>query len=426
MRQTLFTVDDFWLLVGWLVLGIAYFVYQLMKGDKSNAMQFLPVYLIGAALMFFVFPKIETLGVNDAEPNGPLVPIGLAIRGYGLFLLLAMVAGFGLALYRCHQVSFDGDKILSLGFWMVVFGLVGARLFYVIQKFESFSAANLNDLIFSMVDMTSGGLVVYGSLIGGVLAAIVFLVWNKMPWRTVADILAPGMILGLAIGRIGCLMNGCCYGGVCDAELPGIQFPAGSAPYIQQLRTGKLIGIDGFYDEPTQRVRVEHVLANSPASDAGVQPGDNIQLYLSHPVRDDVALRLRAAKGAHDDMKVAVVIETEGESAKFIAAKDLPNLSLRTHPTQIYSAINAGLLCMFLWFYFPYRKNPGEVFALFMSIYPIGRFLLEIVRRDELGQFGTRFTISQWISFGIFVFGVALFLYVRAIPEKDWVVAEQK
>ena len=422
MRQTLFTIDHFlfedhWLLIAWVFVGLLYLGYQLFAGSKSDALQFIPVFVIGAAIVHFVLPNLETLGVNPADPNGHLVPDGLAIRGYGVFLLLAMIVGFSLVLYRSQQVGVDGEKILTLGFWMVVAGIIGARLFYVIQKWDSFAGLELKQLLFKMVDMTSGGLVVYGSLIGGVVAATVYMAINKMPWRMVADILAPGMIIGLAIGRIGCLMNGCCYGGLCDDSFPGLYFPAGSAPYVQQLRAGQLFGITGRYDTDHNIVDVESVEAGGLADEYGVQTGDLIQVFLSHEKRDDPALRLRAAKQGVTEMDVQAVIDRKDSPSLLIPATKLPSHSLKTHPTQLYSSINAALLCMFLWFYFPYRKQPGEVFALLIILYPMGRFLLEIIRRDELGQFGTGLTISQWISVGTCVLGLAMFAYVRTNKE---------
>ena len=64
MRRTLFTIDHFffenhWILVGWLVIGLAYLGYQFFKGSKSEAFQFLPIYLVGAAGIFYVIPKLE-------------------------------------------------------------------------------------------------------------------------------------------------------------------------------------------------------------------------------------------------------------------------------------------------------------------------------------------------------------------------------
>ncbi len=422
MRRTLFTIDHFffenhWILVAWLVIGLAYLGYQFFKGSKSEAFQFLPIYLVGAAGIFYVIPKLESLGVDAANPNGPLVPDGLAIQGYGVFLLLAMVVGFGLALYRSHQIGFDGDKVLSLGFWMVVVGLIGARMFYVIQKFDRFADVEPKEFWFRLIDMTSGGLVVYGSLIGGMLAAVVYLAINKLNWRTIADIMAPGMVIGLAIGRIGCLMNGCCYGGVCEADYPGIYFPPGSPPYVQQLRDGSLLGVEGtIEDKDSLLVRANGVAADSLAERLGINEGDRFQVYLNHAQQDDLYLRLREAKlGAEMDMEI--VISRIDKPPIRIPASELPDHSRRTQPTQLYSAMNAFLLSMFLWFYFPYRRNAGEVFALLLLIYPISRYLLEIIRRDEGGMFGTALTISQWVSIGTFTFGLALFVYVRNLPK---------
>jgi phosphatidylglycerol:prolipoprotein diacylglycerol transferase len=59
------------------------------------------------------------------------------------------------------------------------------------------------------------------------------------------------------------------------------------------------------------------------------------------------------------------------------------------------------------------RKSDGEVFALLLILYPIGRFLLELIRQDELGQFGTDLTISQWVSFGTILVGISFLVYVR-------------
>ena len=422
MYQTLFVIDHYFfenhiLLIGWLVLGVVYLGFQISRGQKSEAMSFLPVVAVGTALIYFVFPNLETMGVDATNPNGPFVPEGLGIQGYGVCLLLAMLCGFGLVLYRCNQIGLDSEKILSLCFWMVVVGLIGARLFYVIQKFDSFSEVQLSQLVFKMLNMTSGGLVVYGSLIGGILAAVVFLYIHKMPWRTVADVMAPGMIIGLAIGRIGCLMNGCCYGGVCESDLPGIYFPAGSAPYVDQLSTGKLLGAFGPLDEASNLVSVETVVAGSQAEEIGIEPGDQINVFLSSEHEDDPTIRLRAAKSGVAEMQVNAGVYRDPGQVTYLPAKELPDYSLKTHPTQIYSSVNAALLCAFLWFYFPYRRNSGEVFAWLLIIYPIGRFILEIIRQDELGQFGTNFTISQWVSFGVFALGIALMAYVKAVPE---------
>lgn len=418
MRQTLFTIDqylfeDHWILLAWLLLAIGYFVYQLYRGNRQEAFGFVPVVIIVGLVIEFVLPRLSSPAVDLSDPNGPLILGGLAIRGFGLFLLLGMICGFGLALYRCHQIGFDGEQILSLGFWMVIVGLIGARLFYIIQKFDQFSGLDPGELLFKLADMTSGGLVVYGSLIGGIVAGVVYMSIRKMPWRIVIDIIAPGMVMGLAIGRIGCLMNGCCFGGICGDALPAIQFPPASAPYFDQLYSGQLLGIDAAIDEETGGLIVNRVESGSIADEHAVVPGDRIRIGLYHELQDDLQLRLRAAKSGAEDMQMNVVIVKDHGPQISIPVARLPNRSLPVHPTQLYSAINALLLCGFLWFYYPWRRSDGEVFALMMILYAIGRFLLELIRTDETGQFGTNFTISQWLSFAGLAAGGLLLIYLR-------------
>ena len=92
---------------------------------------------------------------------------------------------------------------------------------------------------------------------------------------------------------------------------------------------------------------------------------------------------------------------------------DLPDRSRPVHPTQIYSSINAFLIFLVLWFFYPFRRHAGEVLALMLILYPIGRFLLEVIRTDEAGQFGTTLTISQWVSVVAIGLGVSLWAYIR-------------
>ena len=71
------------------------------------------------------------------------------------------------------------------------------------------------------------------------------------------------------------------------------------------------------------------------------------------------------------------------------------------HPTQIYSSINAGFLAWLLWSWYPTRRRDGEVVLLLLTIYPVSRFLLEIIRTDEAAIFGTGLSISQNMSLGM-------------------------
>jgi phosphatidylglycerol:prolipoprotein diacylglycerol transferase len=94
----------------------------------------------------------------------------------------------------------------------------------------------------------------------------------------------------------------------------------------------------------------------------------------------------------------------------------MPARSLPVHPTQLYSAIHAGLLAWFLWSWYPFRRRDGEVFALLITIYPISRFLLEIIRIDESAVFGTGLSISQNISLALLASAVGLWIYLLRKP----------
>ncbi|MEM7453813.1 MAG: prolipoprotein diacylglyceryl transferase [Planctomycetota bacterium] len=424
MHQTLFVIPNFVfegyflnglispLLAVWLVIAAGIFLWAWLgsKDGSAEAMGLLPFLLVATAIIHFVLPNLQVSGLNPDDPTGAEVPLGLAIQGYGFFMLLGILIGVSLCVWRAHQVGLNPDRILALGFWMIITGVIGARLFYVIQKRDQFQAESVGQFLSKLVDMTSGGLVVYGALIGGIIAAIVYLTRVGLPVLKVADVIAPGMVAGLCLGRIGCLMNACCYGGVCEVDLPAIQFPAGSAPYVEQLADGSLLGISrsDYLEDEAYPIVVDSVDEGSLADRAGITGGDRAQVGIPDPKA------LKAVKQDGYEFRADTLVgamNSPGNSR--IPVEDLPDWSLWTHPTQIYSSINAALLCLVLWFYYPFRRSEGEVFALMLMLYALARFLLELIRIDEAGVLGTPFTISQMISFGAMSLGIGLFFWIR-------------
>ena len=418
MQQTLFLIPPSWfngpLLIGWLVMGLIIMAVIASKyGFGKDLFGFLPMYGIVAAVIWFVLPSLQIEGLDPANPNGAMVSQGLAIRGYGFCLLLAMSSAVGLIYLRCRQINFDFDKCLSLTFWMIVCGIIGARVFYIVQKWEQFQADTAQELVGKLLDMTRGGLVVYGSLIGGMLAAIVFFRITKLPWRKAIDVIAPAMVLGLAIGRVGCLMNGCCYGGMCDSQL-GMQFPAGSPPYVHQIYEGHLLGIKGTVDEERHySLQVDSVEEGSLAEKYEITAGDRVSIQSP----DSLYL-----KGVHQDGldidKKLIVSKEQGMFPIEIPIAELPPKSIKVHPTQLYSSVSAFLLCGFLWFYYPRRRFDGEVFAIMIIIYPVIRFILEAIRVDEGGQLNTGLTISQIVSIVLILIGFGVWAWLRVTSEK--------
>ena len=140
---------------------------------------------------------------------------------------LAFIAGLWTASRRGLRENFHPETILDLGPWLIGGGILGARIFYVLEYWrEEFSQKPFTEIFM----IQHGGLVFYGGFIGATLAGIFYARWKKLPVWKLADVLAPSVALGNVFGRIGCLMNGCCFGRECAAPW-AIHFPSGHETY---------------------------------------------------------------------------------------------------------------------------------------------------------------------------------------------------
>ena len=148
----------------------------------------------------------------------------LPIHSYGVMIALAFLAGLWTVTLRARHdpaLRGSGDKIADITLWLMAGAIVGARIVYVTTYWkEEFAGQPLIEIF----AIWNGGLVYYGGLIGAALAGFIYIRWKQMPlWKT-ADVFAPSIALGSVFGRIGCLLNGCCYGRACN--LPwAISFP---------------------------------------------------------------------------------------------------------------------------------------------------------------------------------------------------------
>ncbi len=129
-------------------------------------------------------------------------------------------------------------------------GVIGARAFFVIQYWDEFERIPAGQRLLAVVKLTEGGLVIYGGMVGGLLAGLLYCVLYRLPVLSFADLITPGFLLGQAFGRIGCFLNGCCFGGICAADLPTVQFPQGSPPYVVSLESGRLLGVTAHQKAP--------------------------------------------------------------------------------------------------------------------------------------------------------------------------------
>ncbi|MCL2005770.1 MAG: prolipoprotein diacylglyceryl transferase [Planctomycetaceae bacterium] len=244
MRQTLFHIPDtlFGLPVfGWglglavlLAIVLLSHAWQYFKHRKiTDVGHSVAMLAIGSVLLVFILPYI-------AEEDG------IPIRGYGFCLLVAVLFAFFLVRHLAIKQGISVEKVYSLCIWTVVFGIIGARIFFVTEYWEDIRRVDEAgrflpvESLLNVLNFTQGGLVVFGSIIGGILTALIFMRLNGMPILRTFDIMAPAVALGIAIGRIGCLLNGCCFGSVSNTSW-AITFPLDSPAHHYQVVHGLVL-----------------------------------------------------------------------------------------------------------------------------------------------------------------------------------------
>ena len=185
---------------------------------------------------------VVAAAIVQAPQFGPrMAPQGIPIFGYGFMLLLALSSAIILAEVRARKAGFAPDMIMDLATALFIPGIIGARLFYLIQHGDKVFAGKQGpvELLFAAINLSEGGLVLYGGVIAGAVAYFVFCAVKKLPPLGIADVITPSICLGVGFGRIGCLLNGCCFGDRC--ELPwGIVFPHASVPFFALVQRGFL------------------------------------------------------------------------------------------------------------------------------------------------------------------------------------------
>jgi phosphatidylglycerol:prolipoprotein diacylglycerol transferase len=242
---------------------------------------------------------------------------GWPVYSYGVLLAAAYLAGLQMAVVRARHAGLDGAKVMDFGIYLIIAALVGAKLALVIVDF-SYYRANPREIL----SLARAGGVFYGGLVAALVVGLLLVKRYRLPvWKT-GDLIAPGVALGHVIGRMGCLMAGCCYG------------------------------------RPTT-VPWAITFHNPLAS-----------LNLGTPL--DVPL----------------------------------------HPRQMYHA-GAELILLIALLTTEKRGKPfaGRTFWLYMLLYAISRYIIEIYRGDERGIFFSTFSTSQLVS--IVIVPVSVFMLWR-------------
>lgn len=240
------------------------------------------------------------------------------VYSYGVLLALAYLAGLQLAVVRARRRQIDATKVMDLGIYLIIAALVGAKLMLIAVDFDYFRSQPRE-----LLSLVRAGGVFYGGLLAALGVGLVLVRRYKLDAWTVADLTAPGIALGHVIGRLGCLLAGCCYGRPTDV------------PWA--------------------------ITFTNPAA------ATNVGTPLNTPL----------------------------------------------HPTQLYDA-GAELLIMILLLVTERRGRPfaGRTFWLYMLLYAISRYIIEIYRGDERGMVLGMAT-SQFVSILIVPLSIIMLLRLR-------------
>jgi phosphatidylglycerol:prolipoprotein diacylglycerol transferase len=130
--------------------------------------------------------------------------LGVPVYGFGAFVVLAALAGTLLAARRARKEGLNPDFIYDTAVWIMLGSLIGARLFYVAEYWGE-SVMSVSQIL----RVWEGGIVLYGAVIGGAFALVLCRLFRPFPVAATFDVLAPSVALGVAIGRVGCFLNGC-------------------------------------------------------------------------------------------------------------------------------------------------------------------------------------------------------------------------
>lgn len=225
------------------------------------------------------------------------------VYSYGVLLALAYLAGLQLAVVRARRAGLDAARVMDLGIYLIIAALVGAKLMLIAVDFEYFRSQPRE-----LLSLVRAGGVFYGGLLAAFFVALWLIRRYQLPLWTTGDLIAPGIALGHIVGRLGCLLAGCCYG------------------------------------RPT-------------------------------------------------DVPWAITFTDPVAAANVGTPLDVP-----LHPTQLYDAgAEALILIVLLVTERKGRGFPGRTLWLYMLLYAVSRFVIEIYRGDERGTFAGLST-SQFVS----------------------------
>jgi phosphatidylglycerol:prolipoprotein diacylglycerol transferase len=371
------------------------------------------------------------------------------IPAYGVMMMLGFFAAIIWATRRAERSQADPDVILNCGFIALIAGVVGARFMFVIRRWDQLAIGGVGDGIVAALQVWKGGLEFYGGFIAATVVTVAYLVLWRHSLRWYLDIITPSAMIGLCLGRVGCFLNGCCWGGVCtlpwavtfpyasppaqqhwyhdqqpDAALPAeliFELPKGETlltsthPIAYTVNRDSLMVSQADLDQASaaeDAAREQYEAAKAKAAAAAVENAAAAQAALNQAQRAYASAQLR-----YRDIRAQLKkYNLSLDEFKALAAE---HRSLPVHPTQLYAAIAALLLAIMLDRLYWRRTRDGVVIATMLIAQPLARYMLEIIRTDNpVDTFGGH-TVSQGIALGLSAAGVVLLLIVYRLPPRS-------
>jgi prolipoprotein diacylglyceryl transferase len=438
MLQVLLRIptDSPWFFVGGVLICLAgAFVFTWWGGERDKRPPFQRVFLnmvitgvVGLFLLWIISNQIETI----------------PLYGFGMMLFLAFVTCLWVGSRRAERVGIPKERFQDVAIILFVGGVIGARVTFLIVEDPNTHWSNFFTLgtLKRFFYFWDGGLVYYGSLIGGVIsigpAYYYVLRRNHIGFWKMADVLAPTLALGLCLGRIGCLLNGCCFGDVAAADCTycfPIRYPLAAEPRFVYTRLGDQTAA-GFtlYEESFDRPAEAVVRSVEPDSDAfakGLRADDEIKKADGHEISTSGQLEDYLTRGwprGKNDLTLEVRREKRYPNGEIeLDEKGRPEWvtetigpfrprSIGLYPTQIHESISALLIFLLLLAVEPFIRREGMLMILFLLLYPIHRFVDEMLRNDT-EIFRDHMTLSQNISIIVFICAIVLGVILWRRPE---------
>jgi phosphatidylglycerol:prolipoprotein diacylglycerol transferase len=293
----------------------------------------------------------------------------LNIPGYGFMIGIGFIVALIIGELRAKKKGLDKECVLDMAIIAIVTGFLGAKILFVIVNFKDFLEAPLSFL-------GSSGFVVYGGIIAGVACCILYCHFKKIKFLQYFDIIMPEVAIAQGFGRIGCFLAGCCYGRVTTSSF-GVVFPADSfAPSGVKLIPTQLISAVGDFVIAAVLIIIADIVVVRFSNKTEIEEHQNLESDISNLENQNINQNNETEQNPNQNIEI-------GKSGKL-----------------------DGL-------------QSGDIGAIYLILYGIGRFAIEFLRDDLRGAVGALST-SQFISLFIVAGGIAILVIHRTFDKKSF------